>query len=747
MCSVGNEEATELFSFLYSCSIYKPEITVQPRSVAKTEGDNVTLSCNATANPVPTISWVRDGSPVDSSRISFSEDNKQLTITDVNRTDSGEYRCVASNELGNDTSNAATLDIQFAPEISKNPEGLTIVEGQNVVFSCVVEGNPSPNVSWTKNGQGLNVAANSRLAASRTNNNHNLTITDVHRSDAGQYRCVAINSVDTSTSSAAKLEVYFAPEISKNPEGLTIVEGQNVVFSCVVEGNPSPNVSWTKNGQGLNVAANSRLAASRTNNNHNLTITDVHRSDAGQYRCVAINSVDTSTSSAAKLEVYCGTVIAINSSVEINDSRVDIPFFNQSQVQLAINATTPQDAGNYTCLVINDVGNSSDTTSLVIQVEPNRPLNVSVDSKSSQVVNISWIAGFDGNSAIQNYTVKRSLDNVDFVDAVCQGSLSDSSCVVSSASASVGNLSPWTLYYFKVFARNMVGTSDGSPVVNATTDEEEPGAAPKNVTGQNSSSTSIVVMWDEVPADQQNGIITSYTITYKSHTENDNGSVQVNASVHQTELTNLKEYVNYNITVFASTVKGDGPASDPIVVRTDQDMEPNRPLNVSVDSKSSLVVNISWIAGFDGNSAIQNYTVKRSLDNADFVDAVCQGSLSDSSCVVSSASASVGDLSPWTLYYFKVFARNMVGTSDGSPVVNATTNEEANDVEMNPGSCYRVHSSKTVSADYHKGDVSLFGMSVGQQCVAMCLIARTIYLSVEAHDLSLCGGEMQSGSW
>ena len=89
--------------------------------------------------------------------------------------------------------------------------------------------------------------------------------------------------------------------------------------------------------------------------------------------------------------------------------------------------------------------------------------------------------------------------------------------------------------------------------------------------GQNSSSTSILVKWDEVPADQQNGIITGYTITYHSQTENDNGDVQVNGSVHQTDLTNLKEYVNYNITVFASTVKGDGPASDPIVVITDQD--------------------------------------------------------------------------------------------------------------------------------------------------------------------------------
>jgi len=99
----------------------------------------------------------------------------------------------------------------------------------------------------------------------------------------------------------------------------------------------------------------------------------------------------------------------------------------------------------------------------------------------------------------------------------------------------------------------------------------EPSAAPENVTGQNSSSTSILVMWDEVPADQQNGIITGYNITYKSQTENDNGNVRVNGSVRQTELTNLKEYVNYNITVFASTVKGDGPLSDPIVVRTDQD--------------------------------------------------------------------------------------------------------------------------------------------------------------------------------
>ena len=113
------EAHVHYYSFIYKkdCFIVtdEPEITAHPESVAETEGNNVTLSCNAAANPAPTISWIRDGSPVNTtinSRISFLEDNKQLTITNVNRTDSGEYRCVARNNFGNANSNDATLDIQ-----------------------------------------------------------------------------------------------------------------------------------------------------------------------------------------------------------------------------------------------------------------------------------------------------------------------------------------------------------------------------------------------------------------------------------------------------------------------------------------------------------------------------------------------------------------------------------------------------------------------------------------------------------
>lgn len=62
-----------------------------------------------------------------------------------------------------------------------------------------------------------------------------------------------------------------------------------------------------------------------------------------------------------------GTVITRNASVENNDARVTIAHYNATQIQLTINTTTSNDAGNYTCTVTTDVGNSSDTTVIVIE--------------------------------------------------------------------------------------------------------------------------------------------------------------------------------------------------------------------------------------------------------------------------------------------------------------------------------------------------------------------------------------------
>ena len=88
--------------------------------------------------------------------------------------------------------------------------------------------------------------------------------------------------------------------------------------------------------------------------------------------------------------------------------------------------------------------------------------------------------------------------------------------------------------------------------------------------GHNTSSTSISVSWEEVRAELQNGIIIGYTITYQSQTENDNGFVEAGPNDRQLNLTGLKEFVNYTISMFAFTVKGIGPPFV-LVVITDQD--------------------------------------------------------------------------------------------------------------------------------------------------------------------------------
>ena len=73
----------------------------------------MTLVCDADGNPEPRISWTKDGSPMrDNPRIRFSLDNKKITMSDLRRTDSGQYRCVAYNRLGNESSRIASLNIQ-----------------------------------------------------------------------------------------------------------------------------------------------------------------------------------------------------------------------------------------------------------------------------------------------------------------------------------------------------------------------------------------------------------------------------------------------------------------------------------------------------------------------------------------------------------------------------------------------------------------------------------------------------------
>ena len=91
----------------------QPEFNRHPLNETKTEGENVTFTCDADGNPTPTFSWTKDGSVVNTtSRITFNADKKQLSITNVDRGDSGKYICVAMNDVNEVQSNSSTLNVQ-----------------------------------------------------------------------------------------------------------------------------------------------------------------------------------------------------------------------------------------------------------------------------------------------------------------------------------------------------------------------------------------------------------------------------------------------------------------------------------------------------------------------------------------------------------------------------------------------------------------------------------------------------------
>ena len=115
--------------------------------------------------------------------------------------------------------------------------------------------------------------------------------------------------VELKTKTTIRLNWLFflvPPEFISSPQNVTVIEEQNVnlTLDCTVYGNPTPDVKWTKDGHDL--SENQRINVSDfKGNTSSLTITNIVRGDEGQYRCVANNSVNATTSAPGKLIVNC----------------------------------------------------------------------------------------------------------------------------------------------------------------------------------------------------------------------------------------------------------------------------------------------------------------------------------------------------------------------------------------------------------------------------------------------------------
>ena len=115
-------------------SIEKPKIvTTAEREIIRNESSNLTLFCEASGNPRPDIRWQFDSKNIDS-RYKVPGPGA-LSISNINRNDSGRITCIAENILGRD-------DIETRLIVHTNPKAiltsrrLSVREGASLEVVC-----------------------------------------------------------------------------------------------------------------------------------------------------------------------------------------------------------------------------------------------------------------------------------------------------------------------------------------------------------------------------------------------------------------------------------------------------------------------------------------------------------------------------------------------------------------------------------------------------------------------------------
>lgn len=98
-------------SFLLRRAIFdvlsdEPSVSIEHCSTKVTEGDNATMSCNATGSPTPETAWIREKT---GEVLSYS---KVHQITGISRNEAGAYVCLAWNGIGKNNSKSCLVVVQ-----------------------------------------------------------------------------------------------------------------------------------------------------------------------------------------------------------------------------------------------------------------------------------------------------------------------------------------------------------------------------------------------------------------------------------------------------------------------------------------------------------------------------------------------------------------------------------------------------------------------------------------------------------